>query len=124
MFKLLLIGVGGGFGSVMRYLVGGWVHRLSGGTFPVGTLVINVTGCLVIGLLSGLFAGPGQIRPEYRAAIMIGILGGFTTFSTFGWETFAMANDGQFWRATANVLLSVGLGLIAVWVGYRLVERV
>ena len=124
MFKMLLIGLGGGAGSMLRYAVGGWVHKLSGGTFPIGTMLINVLGCLVIGLLSGLFAGPVHIRPEYRAALMIGVLGGFTTFSTFGWETFAMANDGQFWRATLNVLLSVGLGLIAVWVGYRLVERV
>jgi CrcB protein len=121
-FKLVLIAIGGGFGSVMRYVLGGWVQRLAGIDFPLGTLVINVSGCFAIGFLNAFFT-PRLVREEYRIAILVGILGGYTTFSTFGYETFMSLNDRQFARAGFNMLLSVGLGLAAVWIGYRLAER-
>lgn len=124
MVKVMLVAVGGGAGSVLRYLVSGWGQRLGDGSFPLGTLLVNVIGCFLIGLLNAVFAGPVPIRPEYRIGLVIGVLGGFTTFSAFGWETFTLANDGQFARATANVLLSVAAGLAAVWIGYRVAERV
>jgi len=123
MLKLVLIAVGGGVGAVLRYAVAGWMQRLGGGVFPIGTLVVNVTGCLCIGVLGAGFAGPHLIRDEYRLAVTIGVLGSFTTFSTFGAETFALAADGQLRLAVLNVLLSNGMGLSAAWFGYRAGER-
>jgi CrcB protein len=122
MLKLTLIFVGSGVGGLLRYGLSGWVHRLFNGTFPIGTLAVNIVGCLLIGFLSAAFSGPLLIREEYRVGLIVGILGGFTTFSAFGIETFAFLNDGQHVRAAANVLLSVGIGLVAVWAGYRLAE--
>lgn len=123
MAKLLLIAVGGGAGSVLRYLLGGWVQMLTGSLFPVGTLAVNLVGCLVIGLLRAMFSA--RIVPEeYSVAVFVGVLGGFTTFSAFGWETFSLLDDRQFARAGANVLASVGVGLVAVWIGYRFGQKV
>jgi CrcB protein len=122
MMKYLLIAAGGALGSALRFAVQGWIHRLAGGSFPAGTLVVNVLGCLLVGLLSAMFAGPVFVRPEYRFGLLAGLLGGFTTFSTFGLETFNLTNAGQYRLAAANVLLSCGLGLAAVWGGYRLGE--
>lgn len=123
MTKLLLIAAGGAAGAVLRYLVAGWGQSLTAGSFPLGTLLVNVAGCFLIGLLGAMFAGPIVVREEYRLAVLIGLLGGFTTYSTFGWETFSLLNDGQRWAAIVNVVLSTGLGLAAVWIGYRLAER-
>lgn len=120
--KFLLIFVGSGLGGVARYALGGWCQRLTQSGFPVGTLAVNVLGCLLIGFLSGALSGRLLVREEYRMAVLIGVLGGFTTFSTFGWETFGLLNDGQYLRGVANVLLSLVLGLAAVAVGYRLAE--
>jgi CrcB protein len=123
MVKILFIAGGGAIGSVLRYAVQGWVQRASGEIFPYGTLVANVLGCLIIGILAGALAGPLLIREEYRMGLMVGVLGGFTTFSAFGLETFNLANDRQFGLAAANVVVSCILGLAAVWIGYRLAER-
>jgi CrcB protein len=124
MYKLLLIGLGGGFGSILRYTLGGWVQEsFSDGSFPLGTLFINITGCLAIGFLGMLFTGPFLIREEYRVAILVGILGGYTTFSTFGRETFLLANESEGMYALMNLLLSNTCGLAAVWVGHRLAEK-
>jgi CrcB protein len=120
MTKLLFIAGGGALGSVLRYLVAGWGQRLTPGVFPLGTLLVNVTGCLLIGYLGTLFAGPAVVREEYRLALLIGLLGGFTTFSTFGYETWALLSDREWGLAGANVLLSNVLGLGAVWLGHRL----
>lgn len=121
--KYTLLAVGGAAGTLLRYLVQGWGQELTRGTFPLGTLLVNVAGCLAIGLLNTVFAGPVPIRPEYRIGLTIGLLGGFTTFSAFGWETMALTGDGQFLRASLNVLLSVGLGLAAVWCGHQIGQR-
>lgn len=124
MVKLLWIAAGGSVGAVLRYAVSGWVQRPAGATtFPIGTLTVNVVGCLAMGLLYAVFAGHSLIREEYRLAILVGVLGGFTTFSTFGYETFALINDRQFARAAVNVLLSNAAAIAAVWLGYRLGER-
>ncbi len=120
MFKLVLIFFGSGVGGILRYALSGWVQKLNNGTFPLGTLVVNITGCLLIGFLTAAFSGRLLIREEYRIALIVGVLGGFTTFSAFGVETFALVNDGQYFRAAANVALSVAVGLTAVWAGYRL----
>lgn len=119
-YKLGLIFIGSGLGGVARYAFAGLAQRLNPHAgFPIGTLLVNVTGCLAIGFLSAALAGRSLMREEYRLAILVGVLGGYTTFSTFGWETFALLNGGQFARAAMNVLLSVFGCLIAVWAGYR-----
>ena len=123
MVKIMMVAVGGGLGSVLRYLVQGWAQKLCNGSFPAGTLTVNVVGCLLIGFLNYAFSGPLLIRQEYRIALTVGVLGGFTTFSAFGWETFAMANDRQGLMAVLNVFLNVALGFGAVLVGYRLAEQ-
>ncbi len=119
MTKLLMIAGGGAVGAVSRYYLAGWTQRLAGGTFPLGTLTVNVLGCLLIGILGAFFGGPHLVRQEYRLLMMIGLLGGFTTFSTFGLETVALINEGQLAQAGLNVLLSNALGLLAVLLGYR-----
>ena len=99
MTKWLLIAAGGAFGSVLRYAVQGWVQRAANGSFPVGTLTVNVLGCMFVGFLAALLTGPVLIREEYRLGLTVGILGGFTTFSTFGLETFVLTGHRQFWLA-------------------------
>jgi len=121
--KLLLIACGGAAGAVLRYLVSGWGQALTGGIFPVGTLLVNVTGCLVIGFAGTVLAGPLIVRDEYRLFVLIGLLGGFTTFSSFGWETFALIADREWSAALLNVVASNGLGLAALFIGVRLAER-
>ncbi len=123
MEKLLFIAAGGGVGSVMRYLVAGFGQRLIVGPFPLGTLIVNVIGCFALGLLGAAFAGPVLIREEYKLAILVGLLGGFTTFSTYGWETLSLVNDGQTARALANIVLSNVLGLAAALAGYRIAQQ-
>jgi len=122
MLKWIFIAAGGALGSVLRYALQGWVQRATNSTFPAGTLVVNVLGCVAIGFLTATFTGPKLIREEYRLGLLVGILGGFTTFSTFGWETFSLANEREFAFAALNILLSCGLGLLAVWAGYRASE--
>src|SRR5262245_36339837 len=123
MTKWLFVAGGGALGSALRYAVQLAFHRATAGSFPIGTLLVNVIGCAVIGFLAALFAPPTIVREEVRLGLSVGLLGGFTTFSAFGLETFALANEG-FWRtAAANVILSCTLGLAGVWVGYRVAER-
>lgn len=123
MLKLILIAGGSAVGGLLRYWLGGALQRAVDIDFPLGTLVVNVLGCLAIGALAALFAGPFLVREEYRFALIVGLLGGFTTFSSFGLETFQLATAGQLARAALNVVASCVLGLAAVWIGYRLVER-
>ncbi len=120
MFQLALIFFAGGCGCLLRYGLSGWMQRLSNGSFPTGTLAVNVMGCVAIGFLASLFTGPLLIREEYRLAILVGLLGGYTTFSSFGYETITLTDDGQFGLAALNLLLSNGLGLTAAWLGARL----
>ena len=87
MYKLVLIFFGSGVGGMLRYALGGWVQRLADGRLPLGTLIVNLSGCLLIGFLTAAFSGRVLIREEYRVALLIGVLGGYTTFSTFGLET-------------------------------------
>ena len=123
MLKIILIFVGSGIGGILRYALQGWVQRLVNVSFPLGTLAVNLIGCFIIGVLAATFSGPILIREEYRIGLTVGIIGGFTTFSTFGLETFNLANDGQLRVAAANVLASCLLGFVAVWIGYRIAER-
>jgi len=116
--QIVLVGIGGCLGSVFRYLLSGIVQRsFPISEFPFGTLVVNVVGCLLIGLLHGLAETKQIIGPELRLFLMIGLLGGFTTFSTFGYETLALMRDAEVFRAMGNVVLQVLVGLTAVWLG-------
>jgi CrcB protein len=119
---LRLIFLGGGIGSALRYLVSGWMQRAARGpmeTFPVGTLSVNVIGCLLIGLLAALFSEPRIVREETRSFLLIGILGGFTTFSTFGYETIRLIEDRQWSWAIANIAITNVACLCAVWIMWR-----
>jgi fluoride exporter len=122
MAKLLFIATGGACGSLLRYACAGWVQRASGGLFPLGTFAVNILGCLGIGFVGMALSGPVLVREEYRLALLVGLFGGFTTFSSFGWETFGLMNDGQWWRAAVNVLASNTVGVLCVWLGYRVAE--
>ena len=118
MIGVVLVGVGSLIGGVLRYGLSTWVYKALGNPwFPYGTLAVNLSGCLVIGFLSGLAEVGAAITPEARLFLFVGVLGGFTTFSSFALETFALARDGQSLAVLANVGSQVGLGLFAVWLG-------
>ncbi|USO00395.1 MAG: fluoride efflux transporter CrcB [Phycisphaeraceae bacterium] len=122
--KPLLIFLGAGAGGLLRYYIGWLAQSLWGPTFPFGTLVCNVTGCLLMGFLATAWMGPVLIRDEFRVAVLVGILGGYTTFSSFGRETLTLLQDGEWGRAGAYVLASVLVGLFAVWAGAALATRI
>ncbi|HEU4365132.1 MAG TPA: fluoride efflux transporter CrcB [Candidatus Krumholzibacteria bacterium] len=116
--KFLWIGIGGFIGSVLRYLVAGWAQESSRSvSFPYGTLVVNIAGCLLIGALSYLADARGLLQAEVRLFLFVGVLGGFTTFSTFGLETLNLLRDGELLVAILNVSANVVLCLAAVWAG-------
>ena len=118
MSNLLFIGFGGFLGSILRYLFSGYVQGLlRSADFPYGTIAVNLTGCLIIGFLSQLAESQGVFTSETRAFLFIGLLGGFTTFSTFGNETMNLFRDSENIFAFLNVALHFLLGLGAVWLG-------
>jgi len=117
MVKFFIIGLGGAIGTLLRYYMGGLDYRFSSGVFPVSTLVVNVTGSFVIGFLWGV-VDRFVISPDVRLFIFIGVLGGYTTFSTFSLETFNLMRDGEYRIAAVNVALSVILSIVAVFAGY------
>lgn len=121
MLKIAIIGLGGCLGAILRYLVAGGVHTLAKtASFPVGTMAVNVVGCLLIGIGGGLMENRQFFSPEWRAFLFVGILGSFTTFSTFGLETFNLAKEGQWLASFGNVGVSLILGLAAVLAGHML----
>lgn len=117
MLRFFVIGLGGAIGSLLRYFIGGLDYRFSGGVLPVSTLVVNVTGSLVIGFFWGIM-DRFVVSPNIRLFIFIGVLGGYTTFSTFSLETFNLLRDGEYRIAVVNMALSVVLSIGAVFVGY------
>ena len=118
--QVILIAVGGALGSVCRYLLATAVQRYSSPFFPYGTFVVNVLGCLVFGVIMGAARQRFVLGPSERAFLLIGILGGFTTFSTFTYETLALLQDGEFVRAFTNVGGQIIVGLVALWAGYSI----
>ncbi len=114
--------LGGGLGSLARFLGSGAVARCFGETFPWGTLLVNVTGSLLIGMFAALTGPDGRwlVAPAARQFVMIGVLGGFTTFSSFSLQTLELARDGDWLRAGLNAVLSLVLCLAAVWLGHIL----
>jgi len=125
---ILLVAMGGAVGSVARFVLGSWAQQWSNRPdFPVGTLVVNVLGCFMIGILSELADARSLITPEARALLVVGFLGGLTTFSSFSNETLNLIRDGEHGLASLNLMLQLGLGLAAVWLGrwaVDLLERV
>lgn len=116
--RILLIAVGGAAGSVARYWMSGFVQTLSrSATFPFGTLAVNVVGCFAIGIVSYLADSRGAFSVDTRVFLMVGILGGFTTFSAFGNETMNLLRDAEGWLASLNVAAHVFVGIGAVWAG-------
>lgn len=121
MDKAIYVGVGGFIGSVLRYWVSGAVQQASNNpSFPWGTLAVNLTGCLVIGFLSQLADSRGVFTPEARLFVFVGILGGFTTFSTFGNESMNFLRGGEGLAALWNIGAHIFLGLAAIWLGRTL----
>jgi CrcB protein len=120
MTDVFLVGIGGSLGAMARYLLSRFVQAQVGPAFPFGTLAVNLIGCLIIGALSQIAEARNVFTPQSRAFVFAGILGGFTTFSSFGNETMVLARADQHLLAVLNVGLHVVLGLGAVWLGRAL----
>lgn len=119
MLKFLIIGLGGGLGAILRYMVSNLDYRFSNGVFPAGTLVVNATGSFIIGFL-WVFFDRFIFPPNLRLFLFVGILGGYTTFSSFSLETFNLIRDGEYNIAFLNVFLSFTLSIAAVFAGFFL----
>jgi len=115
--RLLWVALGGAIGSSCRYLLDGAVYRVLPATVPYGTFVVNATGCLVFGLLIGAAENRLAVGTLARSFVLIGILGGFTTFSSFAFETLGLARAGDWWPAVINAVGQVIAGLLALWAG-------
>ena len=121
MGRLVLISLGGLIGALMRYLIGAQVQEISKSvSFPFGTLAVNIIGCLLLGMLSYLSEFRGALSADLRAMLMSGLLGAFTTFSSFSLETINLVSAGQYLAAGGNIAANNGLGLLAVWLGRNL----
>ncbi len=124
MAHLLVVGIGGFIGSVLRYWLAGFVHRWAQDAFPAGTLVVNVLGCFALGAVMYLVEYREFFRAELRLFVTIGLLGGFTTFSTFGYETFALLRDSEHLQALASVAANVIVGTAAVAGGWTAAKAI
>lgn len=122
MVRLLLVGLGGFAGTVARYWLSGVIARRYGETFPYGTLAVNALGCFVIGFLFYLFYDRGLTTPTVRSVVLIGLIGGFTTFSSYGLQTFTLLRDGEMFLALTNIVASNVACLVLVWLGYSLAK--
>ena len=123
MTQLLLVGIGGFVGSVLRYGIGTLMLRIFPSAFPTGTMVVNVVGCFIIGALGATVDVRPSFNENLRLFLLVGTLGGFTTFSAFGAETLWLAREGHMLRAILNVSIQVGAGLVAVAIGYSLLRN-
>lgn len=123
MHRYLAVFLGGGLGAALRYAIGTFALRFYTGLFPVGTFFINVSGSFLIGLVMTVFLNRPAAHPAWRLFWAVGVLGGYTTFSTFEWETFVAMKSGGAMVAAMNVLLSVAFGLAGVWAGVLVASR-
>ena len=123
MSRYLAVVIGGGAGALARYVAASAIMTRFGGKFPLGTLVINVTGSFLIGFLMTMLTERFQIDPRWRLLLVVGFLGGYTTFSSFEWETYTAVRDGGLRTGMLNIVSSIMLGYIAVWLGVMLARR-
>ena len=124
MTQVLAIGIGGAIGSLLRFWMSDWVHSFAGRGFPYGTLAVNVLGCLVMGVLFVLLTERFSDNAVLRAGILIGVLGGFTTFSSFSIETFSLMEQGAHIKAALNMALSLVLCVGGTWLGIVLGRQI
>ncbi|HTT23330.1 MAG TPA: fluoride efflux transporter CrcB [Candidatus Sulfotelmatobacter sp.] len=117
MTKYLLVAFGGALGSMLRFWAGGYVSSRLGTRFPYGTFVINITASFLIGFIMTILAERAHWSPNWRYLIPIGFLGGYSTFSSFEYETFRVFQDGEFLIAGMNIVFSVAVGFVSVWLG-------
>jgi len=115
--QLLYIGFFGGLGCIARYLSSGWVYQLTGRSLPYGTLTVNVVGSFLLAILMTFGLRSTLLPPDLRVGLTVGFMGGFTTFSTFSYETLRLLEDGSFWQAGINVLLNVAVCLVFAFLG-------
>jgi fluoride exporter len=118
--KYLLVGLGGAIGSIGRFLIYHLALKFGFAYFPIGTFIVNVLGCFILGLLVGFDNARIFVHDNLRPLFVVGVLGGFTTFSTFGLETFELLRDGYFIMASINVFSSVILALVGIWGGIQI----
>jgi len=121
--RYLIVMAGAGLGGLARYVLGTWIMTKTGGRFPLGTLFINVSGSFLIGLVMALLTERFNLHPNWRLFLVVGILGGYTTFSSFEYETLQAVRDGERWMGLLYVTGSVLLGYAAVWLGAMLAAR-
>ena len=112
------VAIGGAIGSVSRFVLSTVILRLSGSLFPVGTFAVNLAGCIAFGALVGAAEQRFVLTPNARAFLLVGVLGGFTTFSSYAFESFALMQDGQFAAAALNIIGQVVAALLGFWVAY------
>lgn len=122
--NILMIGAGGFFGAILRYLVSGWAHRIAGASFPYGTLTVNVLGSFLLGFFFVVAEERFMISPQIRNFVSIGLLGAFTTYSTYSFETMMLIKEMMYIQATLNIALNLIVGLFAVWLGMTLARFV
>lgn len=122
MTRLLFVGLGGFVGTIFRYWLGDLIAKRYGETFPLGTLAVNALGCFLIGFLFYFFYDRNLTSPTVRTVVFIGVIGGFTTFSSYGLQTFTLLRDGQAFLALVNIVASNALCLVLVWLGYGLAK--
>ena len=120
MYRIVLIGIAGLLGTLARFWLSEWVDARWRSHLPIGTLTVNLAGCLAIGFLLHALGEKYVIDPTIRSAIFIGVLGGFTTFSSFGAQTFNLVREGEIVLAGVNVIISNVAGLMLVWAGYAI----
>lgn len=120
MLSYLWVSIGGAIGSAARFWISGVVAERYGQTFPYGTLAVNVTGSFIIGLFAALTDPEGRwlVSPSFREFFMIGVCGGYTTFSSFSLQTLSLAHEGEWFRAAVNTIASFAFCLFAVWLGH------
>ena len=115
--QIALVALGGSVGSVLRYLLSSWIVKQFPHTFPLGTFIVNITGCIVIGFLLGLLLRHNMQNGDMRLLLVVGLCGGYTTFSAFSSENLQLLQSGNYWTLTLYMVGSVFLGLLAVWGG-------
>ena len=123
MLKHFLVFVGGGAGALIRYIAGTAIMQRFGGSFPLGTLTVNVTGCFIIGVLMTILTERFEFSPNWRFLLVVGFLGGYTTFSSFEYETLQAVRQGAWGSGILNVVASVVAGYVAVWLGIAVASR-